>query len=226
MNEEYKGKEAWTWEEISAKSKEIQQKENLLFTSFQFSDADQPETEIELISWDTWGIWALLSLLSTLFLADWVIREKALKVSTRFLFMNVSRVSYHVQSIFLYIALFIFFDLISLILFTMYLDIHFTYSFLLCLLSYRLMISMLAITLAHWFQKNAPYYGFSILFILIVSIISGIIIPIHGFGLQSGPMRILNPMHAFLGEDITLFWLFISLTLLLFTLIRKEKSNA
>lgn len=82
MNEQYNGTEPWTLEEIQQKTIQVQMDENLLNTAFTYYGTTNSNAEPTLISWNTWTIWAIFSLLSSLFLFDWVIKEKSLAVST------------------------------------------------------------------------------------------------------------------------------------------------
>src|SRR5690606_38055490 len=120
--EEYNGKESWTWDEITDKSKEIQIDENLLNTSFSYSNTNEPVESPSLLSWDTWGVWAIFSLLSALFLMDWAIREKSLAVTTRFSFIKTTQFSYYLNNILCYLLLFLLFDLINVVVFTIFLN--------------------------------------------------------------------------------------------------------
>ncbi|WP_042146279.1 ABC transporter permease [Paucisalibacillus sp. EB02] len=223
MNEEYKGEDNWTWEEVNEKSKEIQVDENLLNTSFSYSNTNEPVDNPSLLSWDTWGIWAILSLLSALFLSDWIIREKSLAVTNRFSFIKMTRFSYYFKNIVCYFLLFFLFDLISITVFTIYLNEAFSISFLFVIVTFRVMLCLLTFSLAQCFRKTGVFYGFSILITLILAVISGTIIPILP---QSNMIELLNPLQAFLKGDLTILWNITGIITITMVLIRKETSNA
>jgi ABC-2 type transport system permease protein len=226
LNEQYQGENSWTWEDISEKSIEIQQDENLLYTAFHYNDSAESPTETSLISWNTWGLWAILSVISTLFLSDWIIREKALAVSTRFSFIKPSHFTYFAFTICIYMALFFLFDIASLTIFSIVLQEKVTIYFLVSLLSFRIMLTLLAFSLAHSFKSSGMYYGMTIIITLIAATISGVVIPVNGFMLKGHWTEIINPLDAFLNERMTVLWLLISMILVLLILTRKERSNA
>src|SRR5690625_1113544 len=56
LGEQYHSNKQWSWEEITNKSKSIQKKENLLYTSFSFSNTSQTKKDEKLTLWNTWGL--------------------------------------------------------------------------------------------------------------------------------------------------------------------------
>jgi ABC-2 type transport system permease protein len=223
MNEEYKGEGSLTWDEITEKSKEIQIDENLLNTSFSYSNTNEFVETPSLLSGETWGVWAIFSLLSALFLTDWVIREKSLAVTTRFSFIKVTQFSYYLNNILCYLLLFLLFDLVSVAAFTIYLNEPLSMRFIFVLLTFRIMLCSLTFCLAQCFSKTGVFYGFSIITTLILAVISGTIIPILP---QNGLIELLNPLQAFLNGNITILWNIIGISTLTMVLFRKETTNA
>ncbi len=226
MYERYGGTDPWTWDEITEQSKQKQIDENLLNTAFAYSSGKQADDNPSLLSWNAWGIWAILSLLSTLFLSDWIIREKNLAVSTRYTFIKKSLFSYYSQVIILYVLLIFLFDLLAVAAFTIFLDETISLSFVFVILSFRIMLCMLSISIANLFQRISSYYGISIIIVLLLAIISGIVIPISGFIPQHSLMNFINPLHAFISGNMTIMWNEIGLVSITLALLRKEISNA
>jgi ABC-2 type transport system permease protein len=224
MNEEYGNSESFTWNEINEKSKQVQLDENLLNTSFSYSNTNDIVENPSLLSWNTWGIWAIFTLLSTLFLMDWVIREKSMAVTTRFTFIKMTRFNYYLRIILLYFMLFFLFDLISIAVFTIYLKEDFSIGFLFVILTFRIMLCLLAFCLAQCFKKSSSFYGFSIMLTLILAVISGAIIPVSPP--QNNLMELINPLQAFLNGKLTVLWSIIGFITVALILLRKEKSNA
>ncbi|GGA86398.1 ABC transporter permease [Ornithinibacillus halotolerans] len=215
-----------TFEEIVNRSKQIQLEENLLNTDFVYSNTVESTETPSLLNWNTWGIWAVLSLLSTLFLMDWIIRERELAVSTRFSFLKMTRTSYFARTLFLYIGLFFLFDLISIVVFSVFLNESISTRFILELISFRIMVSLLSFGIAQFFKRLSFYYSFSILITLMLLILSGVIVPIEGFIPKQPLLEYLNPLHAFVSGEITIVWLLISLLTVMLAFIRKEIANA
>lgn len=223
MNEEYNGEESWTWDEITDKSKEIQIDENLLNTSFSYSNTNELVESPSLLTWDTWGVWAIFSLLSALFLMDWAIREKSLAVTTRFSFIKTTQFSYYLNNILCYLLLFLLFDLISVVVFTIFLNEPLSIHFIFVLLTFRIMLCSLTYCLAQCFSKTGVFYGFSIIITLILAVISGTFIPILP---QNDLIDFLNPLQAFINGNITILWNIIGISILAMVLFRKETTNA
>lgn len=226
MSEEYGSTTTWSWDEINEKSKQVQLDENLLNTAFTYSDMDVATEDTSIFSWSTWGLWGILTFLSTLFLSDWVIRERQMSVSIRFSFIKFSRMNLYIKILFLYMLLFFMFDLMALSIFTIFMEETISISFILALVSYRFMVCLLSFVIANCFRKIAPYYGFSFMFTLILAIISGAIIPIQGIVPEQGMVPVLNPLHAFMNGEMTILWTVISLILVIWILVRKETSHA
>lgn len=226
LSETYLGKENWSWEEIRAKSVEVQQEENLLNTRFQYSSPTEITKDTTLISWNSWGLWAILSLLATLFVSDWVVREKTLPVSTRYYFLKLSRLQYFLQILVLYILLFFLVDLVSVVVFTIFLDESISLQLIINLVTFRIMLVTLSFSIASLFTSRGAFYGVSFLFVLLLATSSGTILPIDGFELNNSLIRSLNPIQAFVAGKPTLLWLFSSLIFLLLVLKGKERTNA
>lgn len=226
MNEEYNGSDPWSWEEIQNKVRQVQLNENLLNTAFTYTGTSNSEEQPSLISWNTWTIWAILSLLSSLFLFDWVIKERALTVSARFSFMKVSKWSYYLKLIILYFFIFFLFDLIAIALFTLRLDQSISLRFIFILISFRLMLCMLSFGLASFFRKAFTYYWVSILLVIVLAFLTGAIIPIHQIIPEIPYVNYFNPLQDFINENLTILWGIISFLFLILTLIRKEVTNA
>ncbi|GIO27777.1 ABC transporter permease [Ornithinibacillus bavariensis] len=226
MNEQYNGQASWTWDEISEKSKEIQQDENLLNTAFRYYHSEQQVENTPLIAWNTWGLWAIISFITTLFLSDWVIQEKSMTVTTRFSFLRISRASYYFQNICLYLLLFLLFDLLAITLFTVLLHEFVSVPLVIHILSFRIMMTGLAFSIANCFRSKGTFYTVTILLALIIAIISGTILPIEGFIPKTRLLTQINPLHEFLAGKITIIWGVISIFLVLITLFRKERFNA
>jgi ABC-2 type transport system permease protein len=226
MKEHFHGQEPWTRDEIIEKSKKIQQDENLLNTAFRYYQTAQPEENITLISWNTWGLWAIFSFISTLFLSDWVIQDKAMTVTTRFSFMKISRYSYYLFNIFLYALLFLLCDLLAVTLFLIILHEPVSFDSLINLVTFRIMLTGLAFSIANSFQSKGTYYAVAILFTLIVAVISGSIIPINGLVPEHSFLTQINPLQAFLSDKTTIIWGIISILLVSISLFRKERLHA
>lgn len=226
MSVEYNGSNSWSLDEINEKSRQVQVDENLLNTAFTYSEINMDSEETSLFSWSTWGIWAILSLLSTLFLTDWVIRERQMSVTIRYSFIKVSRVELYVKTLLLYVSLFLIFDLISLGIFVLFMEETISISFLFALVSFRIMLCLLSYSIAHCFRKVGSFYGFSLMMTLVLAIISGAVIPIQGLVPEQGIVSLLNPIHAFLNGEITFLWSVISIVLVILALVRKETTNA
>lgn len=226
MNEQYNGTEPWTLEEIQQKTIQVQIDENLLNTAFTYYGTTNDNVEPTLISWNTWTIWAIFSLLSSLFLFDWVIKEKSLAVSARYTFIHMSKWSYYFKLIILYFLIFLLFDFMALAVFTVLLDEAISLHFIFVLISFRFMLCMLSFSIASFFRKTARYYGISLLMVIVLAILTGAIIPVHQFIPEVPFADVLNPLHAFISGNPTILWSSFSFILVLISLFRKDVTNA
>lgn len=226
MNEQFNGTEPWTLEEILKKTIQVQLDENLLNTTFTYYGTTNSEVEPSLISWNTWTIWAIFSLLSSLFLFDWVIKEKSLAVSARYTFINMSKWSYYFKLIILYFLMFLLFDLMALAVFTVGLGETISLHFIFVLISFRFMLCLLSFSIASFFRKTARYYGISLLMAIVLAILTGAIIPVHQFIPEIPFADVINPLHAFISGNPTILWSSISFMLVLISLLRKDVTNA
>ncbi|SET44031.1 ABC-2 type transport system permease protein [Oceanobacillus limi] len=210
----------WSSEAIINKSKEIQAKENLLNTSFQYLGANTFVEDEDKISWNPWTIWAVLSFLSTFLIMDWVIKEKSTSVLTRFYFTKVGFQKYAIHNLFLYTILMFLFDFISLMVFYFYLD---SKANILVLISYRVMISLLAFLFVLLFRNVYVSYCVTFAITSIIAIASGMFLPSQS---QIDWLGTINPLQQFLSGEITVLWLLICISMVILWYFRKEHSNA
>ncbi|WP_010099087.1 ABC transporter permease [Ornithinibacillus scapharcae] len=225
MAAKYGSETTWSWDEINKKSKEVQVDENLLNTAFTYSEIELVSEEPSIFTWSTWEIWAILSLLSTLFLTDWVIRERQMSVAIRYSFFKFSQMNLYVKLLLLYLVLFLLFDLLSIGIFVIFMNETISISFLFELVSFRIMLCLLSFSIAQCFRKVGSYYSFTFMLTLILGIISGAVIPIQGIVPEQGIVTLLNPIHAFINGEITILWNVISIVLVILYLVRKETTN-
>src|SRR5699024_11033076 len=77
LSKDYNQANRWTWGEIVETSEIVQEEENLLNSSFSYSEADGKIEKSNDTLINPWGIWAILSVLSMFFLFDWVVHERS-----------------------------------------------------------------------------------------------------------------------------------------------------
>lgn len=216
----------WTWEEIVAKSKEIEADENLLHSTFSFADKVQSQNDNVIVVWETWGLWALFSLLASLLLFDWVIKENRLSLLPRFAFNRISFKSYLLQNVGIYTILMILFDFAALITFNLLLDESISIQLMASILSYRMILNTGAFLLALCFNQIYSYYSISFILTLLLAITSGAVIPIDGIINKIPILKLLNPLQAFLQNGIGYIWLILFSGLIIIWYARKENFNA
>ncbi|WP_188453455.1 ABC transporter permease [Virgibacillus oceani] len=222
LTEHYHTNKQYSRAQIAEKSKEIQKDENLLQTSFSFSDSPvDTHKKPQLIS--IWGLWAVLSILSTLLLFDWVIKEKRTSVIKRFPFLRVSIKNYMLGNIFLYSCLLFIIDLLTLLVFNLMFDVSIN---VWALVSFRMLITIAAYLMANSFKQTFLFYTLSFAITLLIAIGSGAVLPAMGISEKWAWIENWNPIHPFLTGQITNPWLFIVILFLAITFVRKEKINA
>ncbi|PAV30428.1 hypothetical protein CIL05_08120 [Virgibacillus profundi] len=216
----------WTWEEVVAKSKEIEAKENLLHTTFTFADSGQENDGKGITIWKPWGLWAVFSILSTLLLFDWLIKENRSSLAPRFTFIRITFKNYMVINALFYTILLFIFDLIAAGAFFLFLEEPFNLHSIGVILSYRLMLNAGAFLLALCFKNVYLFYSVSFVITLLVAITSGAILPIDGIIQSYQWLEYLNPLATFLSNKISVIWLIIFSFIIGLWHVRKEKSHA
>ncbi|WP_157724850.1 ABC transporter permease [Virgibacillus phasianinus] len=225
LSEQYQSDSNWTFEEIIARSKEIQHEENLLQTSFYFGTfGGKPVKEVPF--WSVWGIWGIFSMLATLLIFDWVVKEKQSPVLPRFAFMGISYKNYLVKSLIFYSALLIVLDLITMVIFHLFYQVQLSLSFIAGMFSYRLILVMGAFLLASFVKRLFRYYVFSFTITLVSIVVSGAILPINGLIAKLPWFRFINPLDPLLSGDIINFWPWFLLITFIIWLARKEQYYA
>ncbi|GGB27838.1 hypothetical protein GCM10011409_01420 [Lentibacillus populi] len=192
----YQSTKQWTWDEIVAKSKEIQSEQDLLKTSFSFGDTENSSQNNDAQLFHIWGLWAIFSLLSTLLLFDWIIHEKHASVNVRFAFMRYSFKHYLVFNFIIYTVLCFIVDLLSVSIFSIIFQEQIS---IWSLTSFRLTLSIAAFLMANLFRRQFLYYTTAFAIALIMAVASGAIIPNTGM-IQKWPwVDMLNPLQPFLS---------------------------
>ncbi|ASN05045.1 ABC transporter permease [Virgibacillus necropolis] len=225
LADDYHSNSEWSWEEIISKSKEIQEDENLLQTSFSFSRADSQSTE-DIPLWNIWGIWSILSMLSTLLLFDWIVRENQSTVVPRFAFMGISFKGYLVRSLGFYSFSLILVDSITLYVFHSLHHVEINLSFIVGMACYRFVLLLGAFLLALLFKNIFRYYVISFAITSLTMISSGAILPITGVLSKWPWFTAINPLAPILTGSIINFWPGFLLIATIIWSVRKERHYA
>src|SRR5699024_11773040 len=117
----------------------VQEEENLLNSSFSYSEADGKIEKSNDTLINPWGIWAILSVLSMFFLFDWVVHERSDSTKQRFIFLKVPHSMYLLGNLIIYTLIFFAMDLITYFIIQA-LFIPKYLNFILVLLSFKFMI--------------------------------------------------------------------------------------
>lgn len=221
----YHSNSNWTWDEIISKSKDIQEKESLLHTSFSFSSMEKQSSKENSI-WNIWGIWGIFSMLSTLLIFDWVVKENHSSVLPRFAFMGIRFKDYMVKSLTLYGLLLIVMDIITLYIFHSIHLAQVSLTFIIGLICYRFILLLGAFLLAHVFKNLFRYYVVSFAITIVTMISSGAILPINGLLSRWPWLAAINPLDPLLSGDITNFWPVFLLVATTIWYVRKEQYYA
>ncbi|WP_175631904.1 ABC transporter permease [Virgibacillus siamensis] len=221
LENKYNGNSEWSAEEIIAKSKEIQQNENLLETTLSFSGS-KIRTEDDPPLFLIWGIWGIFTILSAFLIFDWVIKEKHANVAVRFPFTRTPLKTYLIQNFILYTLLFLITDFLAVSFF--YMVYHESIN-ILNLIIFRILINLAAFLLAQLFSNIFLFYCTSFGLTLTAGIISGALLP-SGFSLYWSGFDWINPLRPLLdGKFISLLPLTIVILAVLWG-VRKENTNA
>lgn len=221
LEQQYNGNNGWTYNEIVARSKEIQDDENLLETAFSFNDSPIDNTE-KIHVFSVWGLWAIFSFLATLLLFDWVIKERHSKAIMRLTFTQFTLKTYLLYNLIIYTILLFAVDLLTISLFYLFFG---EWISIINLIIYRILINLGAFLLAHLFKKQFLYYTISFGLTLFLTVSSGAVLP-TGIFTDLSWFDFFNPLLPLLkGKFITLW----SMSVLFFSIIwffTKEKFHA
>lgn len=226
LGKTYGADQSWKWENVVAKSIDIQKEEDLLRTTFSFLDESQATTEHEVIQFKTWGLWALFSLLSTLLLFDWLMKENRSSILPRFAFTRFSFKRYLLKNTLWYTVLLMLFDVIAMITFRIAIHEPISLKLIAAILSYRIMLNAGAFVLATCFKHLYLYYSVSFALVLSLAISSGAVIPIDGIVNKASWLEYLNPIYPFLQMKVANIWLLLFAIWITSWYVRKEKFDA
>lgn len=223
LRDQYAGHQQWTWDSIVEKSRHIQVEQQLLHTTFSFTNTDIKEQDTGFTLLKPWAIWSLSTLLSTFLLFDWLIKERRPGIMPRFAFMRLSLKSFLIQNLIIYVVLQLIFDAIALTSFYLFFKETITFSVISAVIFYRLLISLGAFLFALPFKNTYVFYSASFVVTLLMAIGSGALLPIDGVVRRYPWFEWINPLHAFLSMEWLNIWLPTCLILLTLWYVRKEK---
>lgn len=227
--EQYGTDEEWNWEEVVQASKDKQQSQQLLQTSFNYIDKDTSSTNIVETTpmfFQIWGIWAFCMMISTFFLFDWVLKEKRKELQMRWIFTSYSFKKYAMYNLIVYTVLLLSIDAIGLILISAVLQESLNISTILSIFFFRIVVNLLAFLFAQLFRKQLQYYVSSIGMTLILILLGGGILPIEGVIENWHWAKNISPVHSLIIGEIPSFWLCFLLVMLLVWFGKGEKRNA
>lgn len=224
LSEQYNNNQRWTWDEIIETSQLVQEEENLLHSRFTYHHDKSLNHHEDHQFINAWHIWLIFSVLTSLFIFDWMIKERAEHTKLRFIFLKMSHATYLLGNLFIYILIFFIMDTVTY--FTLdQLDVADSKS-LGTVLSLRIMLSLLSFLIALCFRKPFTYYSFSLALTLFITIGSGAIFPVEELINHNPGLTWLSPFHAFLSGQLTILWTIILLIVIFVWYVRKEKKYA
>ena len=206
MND-YGSVEVWDYDEIIGKSRERQQNEALLQTTFTYYDADSGVTDSRLPILEVFGVWALFAMITTFFLFDWVLKESRPSLRPRWLFTFISFRRYALGMLLLYTSILFLVDVLTVVVFSALFGVVMTSKLLISLFFFRLTINLLAFLLASVYRQFFIYYVSGIALALLLITLGGAIIPLDGLVRKWPWVETLSPIQSLLTESIPLGWL-------------------
>lgn len=206
MNE-YGSVDNWDYNEIIEKSRERQQKEALLQTTFTYYDADSRVTDSRVPILQVFGVWALFAMITTFFLFDWVLKENRPSLRSRWLFTSVSFRRYALGMLLLYTSMLFLVDVLTVVVFSSLFGVMMSSKLLISLFFFRLTINLLAFLLASVYRQLFIYYVSGIALTLLFITLGGAIIPLDGLVRKLPWIEVLSPVQSLLTESIPLGWL-------------------
>lgn len=223
---EYGMEKEWHYEEIIDSSRDRQQSEALLQSSFSYYKKENKANEELLPLVNAWGIWALFSIITTFFLFDWMLKENRPSIRQRWLFSKVSFKKYALGSFLLFTAIIYMVDIITAIIFTSLFQEAFTIHVLLALFAFRVTINLLAFLLASIYKQLFMYYTSGLAIALFLTVVGGAIIPLDGLARRWAWIETISPVHSVVNGTIPLLWLCILGVLLSIWFFKGGEQNA
>lgn len=194
--EQHERMDLWNKEDILAQSKERQYDKDLVKMEFTLYETGVPKKQ-EASFITVWSIWSVLALLATLFLFDWVVKERKETVRIRWHYANQRFTVYALWQLLFYTAALFLLDV--LFVFAMQ---HFSWHVVVSLLAYRCTINVLAFATALCIRNSYFYYVVGLFITIVSAVIGGGIIPLDGVMKQASWLLQLNPIYAFLQQQI------------------------
>ena len=197
----------WNYDEITEKSRERQENNALLQTTFTYYDADQETDDSQVPLLQAFGVWSLFAMITTFFLFDWMLKENRPSIRARWLFTSISFRKYGLSMLLLYTVLLFVVDVLTAFVFQSLFDVTITIKLLLSLFSFRVTINLLAFLLASAYRQLFMYYvsGFAIALFFIT--LGGAIIPLDGLLKRWPWIETLSPVQSLLAMSIPFGWL-------------------
>lgn len=210
LNRAYQEKPQLSYEAFLEESLLKTEEEGLLTTELIYSNEKKTGEKTLINSFD---IWLILSFLATLFLFDWVVLESGQGFKNRLLLSQWSVLSYFLFGFIFITTLTLLSDLLF------YLTHEMTQS-LSVYFNYRLIINLSVFLLASFFTKKESYYKWLLIFFLLFSLFSGLIIPIDRLLLATGFFSLLHPVYLLKANESALYLLGLLIVLLALRFVR------
>lgn len=226
MSNEFNPHTEWEREELIKKANSIENEENLLQTTLEYSNKrENAKEDLNLIK--PWNIWAIFSILASFFIFDWIIKEKNTRAIMRLTFTRFSMKSYVLINFLIYTILLIFVDLITIPM--MRILTQSTDSFLtlaLNLFYFRLIISIITLILSANIHRLFMYYSLTFIIVFFFTLTSSALFPITALLENYDWIYYLNPLQAFIKKDYRIYWPILLITLVFIWFFKKERSYA
>ena len=220
--ETYHMEEEWDYTEVIDSSRERQQGEALLQSSFTYYDKNRETAEQSLPIVQVWGVWALFAMLTTFFLFDWVVKESRPAMQPRWAFTTITFNMYALGTFVLYTVLLVVVDLLTAVVFREMLTLQLA----LVLVAFRVTINLCAFLLAMLYRQLFFYYISGVALTLLLVVVGGAIVPVEGLAKKWPWIEALSPVHALLTGTVSVPWLVTLLLILALWLLKGRKSYA
>lgn len=204
---DFQMEDEWNYTEIIEKSRERQQNEALLQSSFSYYDKEGTDDEQSLPLLQVWGVWALFAMITTFFLFDWVAKESRPDMRSRWLFTMISFRMYALGTLLLYTVVLFLVDMFTAILFSALFHETLSIQTVIALFAFRITINLLAFLLASVLRQLLMYYVGGLALSLLLIVVGGAIIPMDGFTRKWPWLEALSPVSSLLTGTIPVIWL-------------------
>ncbi len=212
-------------EDVKQTSKEIQESERLIETTFSTAGKQGNSNETSAII-SVLDVWIVVVLFSTMMIFEWVVQERNHPAFGRIPFTAYHPKQYILSQVCIYIGMFLVIDFVTFSVLVYGMDQTISLSMLIACLMFRITTVLGVFLLTLLFKQRFSYVLGALIVCVVLIGTSGMILPIEGIIRHFPLFASLHPLQPMMHGEIGLTWLLISMGLCFLWLFKKENIHA